>query len=623
MGISKRRFSKSALAGIIIVIIVIAGVGVYFATRPAPVTPTTTTIVAPQTLVMDDAAWPIDDANVLYFVSEVPWPDWFAFSVYQPLITMNLTAEWQQGVMQFVPVLAQNWTISPDDTKYTFNLRQNVNFSNGDPFNAYQVWGEMYGFYYLSGNSTGWLQSYTVFDMSHVKFGPSTIALMQQSGLIQPSQKLMSIMTNSSWPIYVTGPYQIVFQLDAPFLWFLGTLVSYVGMTFDTQFVLNHGGFGTPVSFNTYFNTNPVPGTGPYTITGMSVNSYMSFEQSPNYWGNSLTPAQVSANPILDPGHVHKVIIQYKPDDVARYTDLSTGVAQVAAIESPDWNLVLANPNKYSYTVMPPWAGLSTDLVLNTNLYPTNITAVRQAIVHAINYTDIADKGLLGEVTPTMGPEYPAWKEFYDLGNYPPYQYNITQAEDILKSAGINTANLPVFTFRTIAGCVFCINIAQVVQADLAQIGITVNIVVLSTSAYWSPYGSYSTNVQNAAQLGQLSLLGGEDWAPSANTPADDWVSFVSNVSSWGNWAGYSNPKVQACVNAFTSVSSESEVQALCTIAQGQIYNDAPYAWFGWCKLWYVSGSLVWQTTVIKSFLLDPVWTGIDTMPIINTVTFG
>ena len=272
------------------------------------------------------------------------------------------------------------------------------------------------GLYYLSAESPGWWQSYPVFNMTGVNFGPSTLALMNQSGgVVNPSSQLLSVMENSSWPIYVTSPYQIVFHLQAPFLWFLGTLVSYVGLTFDTQFVLDHGGFGAPASLNTYFDTNPVPGTGPYTITGVSVNSYMTFQQNPNYWGKSLTAAQIAANPILDQGHVNKVIIYYKADDLARYTDLSTGVAQIAAISSEDWNLILANPSKYSYEVLPPWAGLSVDVTLNTNEYPTNITAVRQAIVHAINYTDVADKAFFGEVTPTMGPEYPAWSNFYDI----------------------------------------------------------------------------------------------------------------------------------------------------------------------------------------------------------------
>ncbi len=574
---------------------------------------------------MDDFNYPSPGgANVLYFVQEVPWPDWYAFSVYQPLVGANLSALYNQGNVEYLPGLAANWTISPDARTYTLNLRQGVNFSNGDLFNAYQEWAELYGLYYLSANSSGWWQSYPVFNMTGVNFGPSTLALMNQSGgVVNPSSQLLSVMENSSWPIYVTSPYQIVFHLQAPFLWFLGTLVSYVGLTFDTQFVLDHGGFGAPASLNTYFDTNPVPGTGPYTITGVSVNSYMTFQQNPNYWGKSLTAAQIAANPILDQGHVNKVIIYYKADDLARYTDLSTGVAQIAAISSEDWNLILANPSKYSYEVLPPWAGLSVDVTLNTNEYPTNITAVRQAIVHAINYTDVADKAFFGEVTPTMGPEYPAWSNFYDLGNYTPYQYNLTQAQSILKNAGINTANFPTLTFYTETACAFCTNVAQVVQADLANLGINVNIEVVTANTWLSSYGSYSFNVKNAQQEGQLSLLGGEDWAPSAQTPVDDWVSFVSNVSAWGNFAGYNNPKVQACVDAMVSNGNLSDIQGLCQIAQGQIYNDAPYAWLGWDKLFDVSGSIVWQKGVINSFYLDPVWGGMSTMPLINTVTFG
>jgi ABC-type transport system substrate-binding protein len=66
--------------------------------------------------------------------------------------------------------------------------------------------------------------------------------------------------------------------------------------------------------------------------------------------------------------------------------------AQIAAIQTPDWNLVLANPDKYSYATTPPWAALTNSLSLNTALYPTNITAFRQAIVHAINYSDLTQK---------------------------------------------------------------------------------------------------------------------------------------------------------------------------------------------------------------------------------------
>jgi ABC-type transport system substrate-binding protein len=164
---------------------------------------------------------------------------------------------------------------------------------------------------------------------------------------------------------------------------------------------------------------------------------------------------------------------------------------------------------------------------------------------------------------------------------------------------------------------------ATIVQADLSQIGITVNIHVLSSTAYYVPYGTYSTNVANANAIGHLSVLGGSIWAPAALTPADYWVGFVNNGSLWGNWAAYANPTVQKCVDAFTSSSNVGQIQQLCTAAQKQIYNDAPYAWIGTPALWYDSGSLVWQKGVVKHFFLDPDWNGMTTTPIINTVTFG
>jgi ABC-type transport system substrate-binding protein len=445
--------------------------------------------------------------------------------------------------------------------------------------------------------------------------------MINQTGLINPGQQALTVMMNSSWPIYVTGPYQIVFHLQAPFLWFIGTIATYPGLMFDTQYVLDNGGFGTPAAINSNFNLNPIPGTGPYMVTGVQEYGWVKFAQYQNYWGKNLSAADIAAQPLFDPGHVSNAIIYDKTSDVARYTDLVTGAAQIAAIQPSDWNLVTSNPD-FSYTVLPPWMPLHFSLGLNTQLYPTNITAVRQAIVHAINYTDLYQKAYLGQIAPFVGPEYPAWKQFYDLGNFQPYQYNLTLANQLLASAHIT--NMPTFLLRIQASCYSCINAAQVIQADLAQINIQVNIQVLLTNQWYAPFGTYQTNVANAQQLGQLVfVLGGEAWSPYALTPADYWVTFVSDQSVYGNVAAYSNPIVQKCVDAFTSSADVTYIQNLCTAAQAQIYNDAPYAYIGLSTLWEPSGgSLVWNKNVIKSFLLDPLATGEDNDPFINTVTF-
>jgi ABC-type transport system substrate-binding protein len=220
-----------------------------------------------------------------------------------------------------------------------------------------------------------------------------------------------------------------------------------------------------------------------------------------------------------------------------------------------------------------------------------------------------------------VGPEYPAWKDFYDLGNYSAYNYNLTLVQKDLKQA--NITNMPTFTFRTVTGCDYCTTVAEIIQSDLALIGIVVNIILLPSIEFFSPFGSYSRNVADASQIGQMTLVGGAaNWAPATLTPADYWLSFVNNDSSYGNQAGYASPNVQQCVNVFTSTQNVSLIQSLCKTAQAQIYKDAPYAWLGIMKLWFAGGSLVWNRNIVKSFLVDPVWSGQTGTPIFNTVTF-
>jgi ABC-type transport system substrate-binding protein len=424
-------------------------------------------------------------------------------------------------------------------------------------------------------------------------------------------------MTNSSWPIYTTGPEQINFHLSEPISFFPGLMMD-INMV-DMQYVLDHGGVGTPTVPNSYLNSHAQPGTGPYVITSYSEGSWIEFAQNPTYWGRSLTQAQIAANPMLDPGHVKNVIVYYKSDDIARYIDVSTGTAQISAVESADWPAVTNNPAMFSYLTLPPSSIMFFGISLNTNLYPTNITDVRQAIVHAINYTDFIQKVFQGRASQFVGPEEPLFKQFYDLGNYSLYSYNQTLAEQDLAAANIKS--MPTIIIRTISGCDFCTTAAQVIQADLTQIGIPTNIEILASSDYWEPYGNYQTNVQDASQLGQISFTGGETWAGDA-VPASNWVFMVSNESVWGNWAGYFNPKVQACVNGFTNGTPLGTLLSLCTIAQGQIYNDAAYVWFT-PQLWWIDGSLVWlKNGPVRSFYVDPLDTAWNTAPLFNTVTF-
>lgn len=575
----------------------------------------------PSTLVIDDLNFPGQGMNILYALQYMPAPDWMETASYQSLIAANLTAQYRVGRIQFVPDLATNWTVSPDGKTLTFNLRNGVQFSNGDPFNAYVVWFEMYSWYYLAGNSSTFLAGLSLFNTSAVKFGPATYAMIAQSGLANPSGQALAMMQNTTWPIYVEGPNTIVFRLSVPYLWMLGILTGWEGQIWDGTYVLQNGGVGTPAAFNPYFTLNPIPGTGPYMVTEVVLSSHVSFTRNPYYWGKNLTTDEILANPAIAPGQVDNVVIQYKPTDITRYTDLSTGQCQLAAITREDWAAVVNNTN-YAYAANPVPATINA-IAMNTHVFPLNITDVRRAIVHAINYTDVIQKAFLGQGTRTVGPETRNYGAYYNPGNTPLYDYNLTEAMNYLATAGFpNGQGLPPITFIILAGSGYQSAIAQVVQQDLAQIGIQIKIESQPLSVLNGMFGGYQYNVQNAQTVPMMSMWEPLAYSPDFVSPADYWVAFVSSYSLWGNQAIYSNPIVDQGVALMGETNNETQIINALAKAQQQIYIDAPYVWLGETYLLVIDGSYVWNKNSIAYMYYDPNYQGVTDVPPFNTIVF-
>jgi peptide/nickel transport system substrate-binding protein len=563
------------------------------------------------------------------------------YTVYQPLVSIDPNAEYKQGTYTWLPGLASSWTVSPDQTTYTFNIRQNVTFSNGDPLNAYQVWFEMFSSAYILFNSS--LISYqypNIFNSTGVFsslppgpacqgakcFGPSTIQMFITSGLIHPNAQALAYMSDTALPMYVTGPYTLVMHMQVPFQYLLGVLNGLPGMIYDAQYVLEHGGpplYGSPGMG--YYTSNAIPGTGPYTISAYIQNAHITFQQNPTYWGKSMTPAQVAVNPLFDPGHVAQVTINYKADDLARYTDLSSGAAQIATIESSDWNLVSSNPATYGWETFPSWANIVSSLAFNTHKFPTNITDVRLAIEHAINYTQIYQSVFNGQIYPYVGPSVPGFGKLYDPGNYPQYSTNTTLANQLLTTAGFpGGSGLPTLTISMPAGYTVMTNIAEIIQAQLSAIGINLQIQTSSYSSWIQPYNNgytFLANATNAAGLASITFEGAPSYGQVENTPVDNWNTFVTPYGF--NLAAWSTNDTIALTQALDGASAnQTYIQQLATKAQGEIYAQAPYIWIGIFKLVLGDGSVAYDKNVINSFYFDPMWSGATVPPIFNTVTF-
>jgi peptide/nickel transport system substrate-binding protein len=567
---------------------------------------------------VEDSAWPTVGVSTVNPYGN--YPVWTEGSVYQTLVNFNLNAEQRQGIFQIVPDLATNWTVSSNAQVYTFNLRQGVTFSNGDPFNAYVVWANFYLYSYELGNSTTFWSYIPLFNFSSVHFGPATLNLINQSGLGSPSAQLKSLMTNSSWPVYVNGSNTIVFQLIGPYSFFLNSFADF-SMQTDPIFLLAHGGPGTVTSPNTLFQTTALPGTGPYKVTNVVTNAYVEYQKNANYWGANLTATEVVANPILAPGSFQTILVKYVPTDTARYIDLLNGQSQISVVSGSNLQQVEQNPQ---YKALAFNSSSQVYMGMNTRVFPTNITDVRLAIVHAINYTQVIDQAIFGQGIRYMGPNTPIYGQFYDPGNFPPYQYNVSQAAGYLKAAGYPNGNgLPAVNLMIDSfGTSWEEPAAEVIQANLAVIGITVNIQVLATLTFESTIDgiTYNQSLANPTGHPDMTFDTYAGYAPDFISPADFFTSFVSQYSMYSNYAIYDDPAVDTAINLATHTSNQTQLLQAFTTAQQHVYNAAPYAWLFVAQLPLIDGTDVYNTKTVSNFYMDPNLFGVSDIPVLNTV---
>jgi peptide/nickel transport system substrate-binding protein len=546
---------------------------------------------------------------------------WTEGAVYQTLINFNLNAEQRQGIFQLVPDLATNWTESSNGETYTFNLRSGVTFSDGAPFNAYVVWTNFYLYYYELGNSTTFWSYLPLFNFSSVDFGPATLNMINASGLASPSSQLLSLMSNSSWPAYVNGSDTIVFQLLGPYSFFLNSFPNF-SMQTDPMFLLSHGGPGNVTNPNTLFQTVAIPGTGPYVVNAVSTNAYIEFKQNPTYWGKNLSAADIAANPIIDPGHFQTILVNYVPEDTSRYINLLNGQSEISVVSGSNLQDADQNPQLKALAFN---SSSQVMMGMNTKVFPTNITDVRLAIVHAINYSQVIDEAIFGQGIRYMGPNTPIYGPFYDPGNFTPYQYNVTEAAADLTAAGFpNGTGLPALTLMTDSdGSSWEEPAAEVIQANLAVIGITVNIQVMQTVTFESNIDAltYNQSLANPSSHPDLTFDTYAGYAPDFISPADFFTSFVSQYSIYSNYAIYDDPAVDYAINLVTQTTNQTELLQAFTVAQQHVYEAAPYAWLFVAQLPLIDGTDVFNTKVVSNFYMDPNLFGVSDIPIVNTVT--
>jgi peptide/nickel transport system substrate-binding protein len=215
-------------------------------------------------------------------------------------------------------------------------------------------------------------------------------------------------------------------------------------------------------------STNPI-GTGPYVVTDYVVNSHVTLEANPNYWGEQPTIKKINFKCLSEASQVTNA--------------LETGEVDFATMQTSDIEYI---KGLGKYTIEEFFSGYSHDLYFNMS--PDGKFAnkdARLAVMFAMDtesMNEVAFSGygeLLGWPVSAhyldYDPSFAGQDDVYKTG------YNLEKAKALAESSGLAGQTIKVIT----NGAQMYIDMALVMQEDLGQIGVTVDIQNYDQASYY------------------------------------------------------------------------------------------------------------------------------------------
>uniref|UniRef100_UPI0015EFEE05 ABC transporter substrate-binding protein n=1 Tax=Pseudonocardia pini TaxID=2758030 RepID=UPI0015EFEE05 len=222
-------------------------------------------------------------------------------------------------------------------------------------------------------------------------------------------------------------------------------------------------------------------GSGPYVATQVNLNDGVVYERREGYW---------------DPeaAKVKRLEIKGIPDPNARINGLRGDQSDFTLLQPQQFDVATRLGDDYPVTVYAK-SGQMQPVRLNTNRPHLSDVRVRQAMNFAID-RDAISKALLDGQTPAADQPLSDLYAGHLTSPPMPYTYDQQKARDLLAQAGLAggfTMSMLVPSYSPVT------EMSQAVQAQLAQVGITVNLVPMDpiqALQQWKPDTEYDSFMQ-------------------------------------------------------------------------------------------------------------------------------
>lgn len=244
-------------------------------------------------------------------------------------------------------------------------------------------------------------------------------------------------------------------------------------------------------------------GTGPFEFVEFIPGDHITLKRNENYWGTKAALDGIEVKIIGDPQ--------------AATANLEAGAADLVAVSLQDF-VRLQEDARYKTLKMVGGAGI-VNVWLNMKREPFDNKLVRQAINHAIDRERFVRTILMEQSTPLWQPQADYhWAHFAELENK--YPFDLEKAKALLTEAGYGDGFEAAI--NAIADNAVNIGLAEILQSDLAKIGVTTTIDA-KDSPRWaeaSDRGEFDVNMHSYGRNNAdptLLFKGTVAWRPEQN----------------------------------------------------------------------------------------------------------
>lgn len=289
--------------------------------------------------------------------------------------------------------------------------------------------------------------------------------------------------------------------------------------------------------------TAPV-GTGAFTFDNRKANESLTLTANPDYWGGKPKIASVEFRVI--------------PDEAAIVAALQSGNVQMAVFDDALVADTIGAPARVEETPQLSYHALQ----LNARDSALSDVNVRLAIACAIDRQEVLDTAALGEGEVTGPITSPAFRSDNDAG--PCSTPDIGKAEGYLQKAGVDDLTLTAIVMQ--GGYSTAVAEAENIQAQLAKIGITLELEVLESGSYVDRW------VAGDFQLA-VALNGGQP------DPDASYGRYFTSTGNLNAVAGYSSPELDELFAAGRASSDVDERTKIYSEVAAELENEAAWVW--------------------------------------------